>query len=136
MDIGYDSDKINYVIGELNNIETYMNRSIEAFATCLVPSDYGYKWLIDEVYNEAYRFRGIATSIRDDLNNIRNNIEDLVSNARTKNSRISIITLTNPMTRVSSPVVSVAADINIDLNEETKASVKNTNYHTTEKRNK
>ena len=136
MDINYDSNNINYVINELNNIEIYMNRCIDSFATCLVPSDYGYKWLIDEVYNEAYRFRGIACGIRNDLSNIRTNVEALISNARGKNSSININTLTDPMARVSSSVVSVVPNINVDLNKDTKATVSNTNYHTSESSNK
>ena len=136
MDISYNSDNINYVINELNNIEVYMNRSIDAFATCLVPSDYEYKWLIDEVYNEAYRFRDIARGIRDDLYNLRTNIESIINNSKSKDSNINVNILSDPMSRVSSSVVSVVANTNFDFKNSTNSTIKNTSYRTTDKRNK
>ena len=129
LDITFDSSKNNSAIGSLESICRCADYGIDDMNNCVVPYQYGYKYVIDEVFNDLYGIKDDSEYLASKIDDINRNIKRVTENSISDACSINQVSVDEKLLNVSYSIQPIIPNLkaNIERNCITKVNIDSQN---------
>lgn len=125
--VDYNSSKVSNARRKMEIVKNHIRTAQKAFEDCSIPYGFDNLNVLNEVFNALYNDIGLlANSMENNLNDITNKIEDLISITKSKINVIPKATIDDKLSQVSANTVMLTPKKSIDINSNSKASINTT----------
>lgn len=123
LDITFDSSKNNSAIGCLDSVCGCVNNALEDMRSCVVPCQYGYKYVIDEVFNDLYGIKDDSENYSNRVYNINRSIKSLTENSISNACSINQVSVDGKLLNISYSIQPIIPNLQSNIEKFSGAKV-------------